>query len=274
MSINTNRQQNNSETYKDFFRSIVRKTEKIVTAFYMVSDCIDVRETMRLELRSRALELLNVVRETCEDMSDDASASVKDVEYIAGSLESLSLVASSVGLMSVMNATILIAELRALVVLIKGQETNLFYARYVKHTPESLNFDKSFFGEEVLPPIAPLADMPTASPFTFVSGAQPHMPSASKSIIETSAKTNQKPISPKNEPKRTERDHKEAHQNRQAKILETVGIKGEATINDLFEALPGISEKTIQRELVALVGQGTLVRTGTKRWSKYSLPKT
>ncbi len=32
-----------------------------------------------------------------------------------------------------------------------------------------------------------------------------------------------------------------------------------------------ISEKTIQRELVELVGDGTLEKIGTKRWVKYRL---
>lgn len=268
--MNTNGQQSNSETYKDFFRAIVRKTQKIVTAFYMVSDCIDPRETLRMELRSRSLELLSAVREACEDMSDDAGASIKDVVYLSGSLESLSVIASSVGLMSHMNADILISELRTLVGLIESQETNLFYARYTKTSLDGIGFEKSFFGDEVLPPPAPLTESLTASPFSFDRPESFLSTNKKSDSLKNSSKvkiSEKKKVAPV-----TDKEHQEDHQTRQAKILEVVRVKGQATINDLTEALSTISEKTIQRELVAMVAKGILGRTGTKRWSKYSLP--
>ena len=42
-------------------------------------------------------------------------------------------------------------------------------------------------------------------------------------------------------------------------------------IKEVSNIVPDVSEKTIQRELLNLVSEGVLKKTGEKRWSKYSL---
>ena len=42
-------------------------------------------------------------------------------------------------------------------------------------------------------------------------------------------------------------------------------------IKDIVMSITGCSEKTIQRELSALVAQGVLKKIGEKRWSRYEL---
>lgn len=58
---------------------------------------------------------------------------------------------------------------------------------------------------------------------------------------------------------------------RQTLILSTIRSKGESSIKDLTDIIRGCSEKTIQRELIALVGSGDLLKTGERRWSRYSI---
>lgn len=58
---------------------------------------------------------------------------------------------------------------------------------------------------------------------------------------------------------------------RQELIISTIGQKGELSIKDLEGVIKGCSEKTIQRELLSLVEQGVLVKTGERRWSRYAL---
>lgn len=41
------------------------------------------------------------------------------------------------------------------------------------------------------------------------------------------------------------------------------------SIKDAVLAIPGVSEKTLQRDLLALVAQGVLVKEGERRWSIY-----
>lgn len=53
-------------------------------------------------------------------------------------------------------------------------------------------------------------------------------------------------------------------------ILEVVKEKGAVSIRDIASAISGCSEKTIQRELVALIERGLIKREGERRWSTYS----
>jgi hypothetical protein len=54
-------------------------------------------------------------------------------------------------------------------------------------------------------------------------------------------------------------------------ILKILSSREEISVNDLVMAIPGYSEKTIQRELLSLVEKGILVKKGERRWSRYFL---
>ncbi len=58
---------------------------------------------------------------------------------------------------------------------------------------------------------------------------------------------------------------------RQKTILDTIRNRGESSIKDLVSVIKGCSEKTIQRELISLVQNGALSKTGERRWSRYSI---
>lgn len=82
------------------------------------------------------------------------------------------------------------------------------------------------------------------------------------------------------EPQRTEyiKDkHKEfgtvsvKKNSRQNTIVTILKRKREIMIKDISPLIPSCSEKTIQRELLAMVRTGILKKIGEKRWSRYSL---
>ncbi len=58
---------------------------------------------------------------------------------------------------------------------------------------------------------------------------------------------------------------------RQSAILNLLKKKPEIMIKDITPHIEGVSEKTIQRELLSLVKDGVLKKEGEKRWSRYSL---
>lgn len=58
---------------------------------------------------------------------------------------------------------------------------------------------------------------------------------------------------------------------RQSIIIGLLKRKKEIMIKDVSPLISGCSEKTIQRELLAMVQAGILRKTGEKRWSRYSL---
>lgn len=54
-------------------------------------------------------------------------------------------------------------------------------------------------------------------------------------------------------------------------ILALIKQKPALTVKDIAKSIPGISEKTIQRELLSMVSEGILAKRGERRWSTYSL---
>lgn len=76
---------------------------------------------------------------------------------------------------------------------------------------------------------------------------------------------------------RTERESRESgvvamkKNSRQTAILNLLKKKKEIQVADVTPLITGVSEKTIQRELLAMVSKGILRKEGEKRWSRYSL---
>ncbi len=54
-------------------------------------------------------------------------------------------------------------------------------------------------------------------------------------------------------------------------ILRMIKEKPSLNIKDITKNFPDVSEKTIQRELLAMVASGILIKRGERRWSTYSL---
>ena len=54
-------------------------------------------------------------------------------------------------------------------------------------------------------------------------------------------------------------------------VLSILRSKGPSDIKDISTVIQGVSEKTIQRELQALVSDGTVLKTGKRRWTTYKL---
>ena len=59
---------------------------------------------------------------------------------------------------------------------------------------------------------------------------------------------------------------------RREAVLSVIKNKGTASIKDISTLIRGVSEKTIQRELLALIAAGMVLKRGERRWSTYSLP--
>ncbi len=64
---------------------------------------------------------------------------------------------------------------------------------------------------------------------------------------------------------------KPANGERRESILAVLRTKGPSYIKDISMIVRGVSEKTIQRELSALVAEGLVTRKGDRRWTTYEL---
>jgi hypothetical protein len=60
---------------------------------------------------------------------------------------------------------------------------------------------------------------------------------------------------------------------RRDRIVEILANKGHASIKDITDIIKDCSEKTVQRELNAMIKDSVAVREGERRWSVYSLSK-
>lgn len=58
---------------------------------------------------------------------------------------------------------------------------------------------------------------------------------------------------------------------RRSRIKTVLEAKGDATIKDISEIITDVSEKTIQRDLNAMIDTGDVQRQGERRWSRYSV---
>ncbi|MDA8596991.1 hypothetical protein N9L26_01500 [Candidatus Pacebacteria bacterium] len=58
---------------------------------------------------------------------------------------------------------------------------------------------------------------------------------------------------------------------RRERIKTILEAKGEASIKDISDIITDVSEKTVQRELNAMIEDNVVKRQGERRWSRYSL---
>lgn len=80
----------------------------------------------------------------------------------------------------------------------------------------------------------------------------------------------QKDIPSYKTPQRTDTSPKgQINDGRKKDILSLFANKERISIKDAVSAVPGVSEKTIQRDLLALVEAGVLIKEGERRWSTY-----
>jgi predicted ArsR family transcriptional regulator len=81
-------------------------------------------------------------------------------------------------------------------------------------------------------------------------------------------------VSPRENPKGQTAGHEHFLQGqspRQEAVLAVLRTKGPSYIKDISTVIRDVSEKTIQRELQALVTAGLISRTGERRWTQYAL---
>ena len=204
----------------------LKKTEKLVSALYLVTSFFADLEPMKWRLRELGSKIL----------ADHTNKST--IQEVV----SLLAVAKNAGLVSDMNHGIINKEFLNL--LNVGQSI-----------PELLNK----INEEPVLPAGQFIEKPQERKFEY-------LPTVSHKSEQTV----------KDKITRDTNDHDTGavalkKNGRQTAILSLLKKKGEIMIKDVSPLINGVSEKTIQRELLSMVKNGLLKKEGEKRWSKYSL---
>ncbi|MEK7569280.1 MAG: hypothetical protein AAB500_00090 [Patescibacteria group bacterium] len=209
------------------------KTNKLITALYMVTDMMEKAEPLRLRLRTLGTEIIS-------DMHSAPSRTESKISEVLSHLD----IGSAVGMISEMNANILRTEFLGL-------------TKAVLESAESpLDIAELFSPKEL--------GAPSGVQRVGVQRAGTLL-RALDSMSDKRERNKQKIESP-------------VLKNTRKEKIKGILKNGGLSIKDISMALRDplngqnkTSEKTLQRELVAMIKDNVLYRVGSKRWSKYFL---
>lgn len=259
----------------DFFSFVVKRTAKLSSALYLVTNLISDTEPIKWKLRERTLSVLSDIASSRYKLASEKTRLFSETQ--AGVMDILAFleVARAGSLISEMNFQILKYEYEKLTNLIaskdlvenEAEESILGFLKQEK--------EEAFLKERVT---APKQDQKG-----HLKGQYDDL--YKKDIISVTQRQ-AGPLSSR-ETQYTQ-GRKEAHEgkikvrangdrrdtskvDRKNVILRLAKERGNINVKDVAVLIPGLSEKTIQRELVTLVKNNVLKKEGEKRWSRYSL---
>lgn len=270
-----------------------KRTEKLTTALYLVTDFMSDSEPLKTRLREKSLELLSDVYtaggKSFKERSVSFTRLTSSVEEIISMLE----ISHAVGLVSQMNFNILKDEYILLKQAMEGEVAS-------KSRSENVMLSKEFFIDETRKdspqPMTEVRKIENRN-FKVKDGEKygmedkRHEEQKDNSILmnpikgddlhkETKVrdsiyiKSERKPAyqyTQENTVGRVSREGKGEKDSRREIILKLATKNKEINIKDVSAVVTDCSEKTLQRELLSLVADGILRKEGEKRWSKYYL---
>lgn len=232
------------------------KTNKLITALFMVTDIMDKDEPLRHKLRSLGTEVLS-------DVFANSSRSSLRVTEILSFLD----IASTLGMVSEMNKNILSREFTQLKNSL-GQSDPLWLENFI---------GSSTIGQESVEP--------KVIHYQTRLGVQKGstLMKALSNVNMSNRHEDKKPVLHVDKGENFDLLKKK----RREEIIDIIKAdkeaisRGGSTITDIRNGAKSVanstlassSEKTLQRELVSMVKDNVLNKTGEKRWSKYFLAK-
>jgi len=253
---------------EDFFDNhqywlLYKKTEKLTTAVYLITDFLNDKECLKWKLRSSALSLLSFMISGDGKEFFGYDGAQKSFYIIIQELTSLLELATQIHLISSMNFSILREEYRQLEKMCEEQ----FFLE--GETRQEFVFPERFFSEVSEND----DDTHTRASTQEYKGHRRQTKSKGQELCGTEKDIYYKRLSRiSGVPsfKKTQ-NKKENKFKRKELIVQFLRTKNEVNIKDISTAIQGCSEKTIQRELMSLIAQGVVERVGERRWSTYKI---
>ena len=289
------------------FVSFYKKVERLVSALYLITGFFGDNEPLKWKLRQIGSGLLSSslsLQDGSTDKRDRASLSIRDTVL---EITSLLSVAKQAGMVSDMNFNIINSQFTLLLESLFGshQEVKSIIPKAGDlneeffHTTASQSENQSDYHEREESSDKPVyretKDIRETDPKSSVleqkQADKRHFVHSTGLLDEVPEDAHSRALSRlKGQPERNlPQAHKERKQagpsfkefgvvaikknSRQSIIISLLKRKKEIMIKDVSPLIDGCSEKTIQRELLAMVNQGILRKEGEKRWSRYSLVK-
>jgi hypothetical protein len=281
----------NVEQKNEYGLLIAKKSEKLVTALYLVTDLITDSEPIKANLRRTAITLLSsmntLAQPEVKDRITEYKLSLKSVTEILSLLH----VARTTGIVSDMNSSLLIDGYRSLQMVLEKKQPVLTEDMLKIDDEHKLQEGESFnstIQSSSYDVLTPLALTRTTSPQdkqvkdVIVSNEVKEVREEKKEVHQVkghnvSEKVQKEVIiepskgqlSTRHVPMLTSYQQRKVSRRDQILGLFVKGV--DVSIKDIALRIKGCSEKTIQRELNALVFDNKIVRIGEKRWSRYLL---
>lgn len=242
---------------------IFKKTEKIVTAMYLVTNFLSPDEPLKWDIRQIATKMVRGASSLIHAAVHDKETRTKNFAALIIDLDAIFDVAYHAGFISTMNYEILNKEISKLSDVISRYISGLHSKN--QHSVDNLSLSHDMFevgtgASSYKTNVFDKGHTKTQSVFygtvrdlknkLFVGGKTDKLSEGQNSF----KKTNSNP-------------------QRREQIIAEVTKKGEVSVKDISAVITDCSEKTLQRELLSLVADGILLKTGERRWSKYSLKK-
>jgi hypothetical protein len=226
-----------------------KKSHSISRAIYLITDFFNDSEPIKLKMRQTATDLIEQVLSLSVELSPSRKSLLDGILKSCLSLLSYSEIAMFSGIESQMNHTIISSEIENLMSIIEGREVPSRLGRHFV-------LDHSLFVKDSLSAHTPHPAHTTSQGSRHASIP---IPTPSLNMVRTTETM-------------TKFDHSDERkiQRRQA-ILSIIRAKGLSSIKDITDVIKDCSEKTIQRELLDLVGANVLKKEGDRRWTRYSL---
>ncbi len=303
----------NEESKKDYGVLIAKKSEKLVTALYLVTDLMVDSEPIKHGLRKNAVALLSSMNALSQlDVKDrvmELKMSLKSVTEITSMLH----VAVTTGIVSKMNGELLMGGFRSLQLVLEKKQPIFTKEMLHVENEEELERDSNFASAVNSTSYDALTPLSIARLHENTQDLRRTQESLRQSQLLTKFanlenkgqnKTEASPIVKDIKNDKIASEDKEAIKDIYAKPLSThavlmehatrpvntiassfqmkklsrrdqilsLFVKGvDVSIKDIAARIKGCSEKTIQRELNALLYDNVIERIGEKRWSRYVL---
>jgi DNA-binding transcriptional ArsR family regulator len=214
---------------------IYKKAERIAKALTLISPAFAGNLSFKNRLDAVTLGLVDAAMRSPQE-----ARTLLPRELL--SLSSLLSVSRTAGILSAMNAEIILQEGQALLEEVAGYEE----------------------------PTLSLEEVPSISSIAKTTLAKNQHTHAALRLAP--------PANTEGMDKRTPKGHlkdsvetNELNKDRKGLILSVIKNKNRVSIKDISMMVRGVSEKTIQRELSVLIDSGLVIKTGERRWSTYSL---
>ncbi len=219
---------------------IYKKSERLAKAIYLITPAFRESPSLRDRLDKIAIRIVDAAI-----LSPSKTKEVLSKELLA--LSSVLSIAQTGRLLSNMNVELIAHEAHVLLQEVASyEEPRLF----LDDIPSLAELAKEVGGSSVMQ--------------SQINKTTNNTPTTSREIYQN--KTNKGHGLSKGQVK-----DKSSISTRREAVIAVVRSKGSAYIKDVSMVIRNVSEKTIQRELAALVKDGVLTRSGERRWTSYSV---